>query len=173
MIIPIPKISSTIGNNPRLLLLNRYLQLNLFQQPLKKPLANTSCLQLKKFLQMDYFSSKSQHIILFLFYEGVVCNFKVFKKDLSNIQYFFTVQVLTVDYISVKTAAVVQHSRSSASWLSDSRPASQPTSSQATRGHAHTQYHQCQCQSTSRPALAISGRPCRLFGQYITPPPLK
>ena len=44
---------------------------------------------------------------LFLFYEGVVCNFKVFKKDLSNIQYFFTVQVLTVDYISVKTAAVV------------------------------------------------------------------
>ena len=44
------------------------------------------------------------------------------KKYLSNIQYFFTVQVLTVDYISVKTAAVVQHS--SASWLSDSRPAS-------------------------------------------------
>ena len=81
---------------------------------------------------MDYFSSKSQHIILFLFYEGVVCNFKVFKKDLSNIQYFFTVQVLTVDYISVKTAAVVQHS--SASWLSDSRPASQPASSHATRG---------------------------------------
>ena len=56
---------------------------------------------------MGCFSSKSQHIILFLYYEGVVCNFKVFKKDLSNIQYFFTVQVLTVDYISVKTAAVV------------------------------------------------------------------
>ena len=54
---------------------------------------------------MDYFSSKLQ--LIFLFYEGVVYKFTVFKKDLSNIQYFFTVQVLTVDYISVKTAAVV------------------------------------------------------------------